>query len=138
MIRYALKCARGHTFDSWFASSAAFERLRDAGQVACAICGDTTVDKALMAPARTGQQAPVATPAGDDGPARMLARLRAHLEAHSEDVGTRFASEARAIHDGDAPERQIHGQARPDEALALLEDGIPVLPLPLRPKRDVN
>lgn len=132
MIRYRLKCAEGHSFDSWFASSEAFERLHSAGKVTCIECGINAVEKAMMAPSRA-QSEPIQTDS-----ATILARLRQHIETHSEDVGTQFASEARAIHDGEAPERMIHGQAKPDEARALIEDGVPVLPLPIRARREIN
>jgi len=156
MIKYALRCADGHAFDSWFASAAAFDDLAAGRRLACAVCGDDRVEKALMAPrvavpARgpaaengTGEPpAPVeASPrplAAPASPAEAaFAEFRRGLEASSEDVGRRFVSEARAIHEGRAPERSIRGQARPAEARALLEEGVPVLPLPGPPARQVN
>ena len=81
-------------------------------------------------------------PAVDTDTARMmrerLRKLRAHVEANSDYVGTRFVEEARRMHAGDTPERSIHGEARPEEARALLDDGVPVLPLPFAPKRTTN
>lgn len=132
MIRYDLKCRNGHSFDAWFGSSSGFDTQRAAGRIACTVCGSTDVDKALMAPSRAGTAQDTAQVDAE------LARLRAHIEANSEDVGSRFASEARAMHLGDAPERQIHGQAKPEEARALIEDGIPVAPLPFIPKSRTN
>ncbi len=132
MIRYRLHCAQGHEFDGWYPSSGAYDRLAAAGQVGCPLCGSTRIDKALMTPA---------LPPGGDNPSpgeRALRALRHHLETESDDVGARFAAEARAMHEGDIPERPIHGEARPDEARALLEDGIPVLPLPFAPRRRQN
>lgn len=141
MIRYTLKCDKGHGFDSWFQSADAFESLQRAGHVACAVCGSTAVEKGVMAPqvqpART--KAAPGTPGPLSGPKsaaeQAFAELRAKIEAETEDVGERFASEARAIHHGDAPERAIRGQARHDEARALIEEGVPVAPLPFWPRK---
>jgi hypothetical protein len=130
MIRYALRCDKAHRFDSWFGSSADFERLLDAGHVSCAVCGSTAVTKDLMAPSIAGAT-PEPTLSGPPSPAEQaLAELRRRIEANSENVGRNFAAEARRIHEGDAPERTIIGEARPADARALLEDGIPVAPLP--------
>jgi hypothetical protein len=135
MIRYALRCANDHRFDSWFGSSEDYERLRGAGMVNCAVCGASQVEKDLMAPQIGAGQAerPLSTPAS---PAEQaLAELRRRIEAQSEDVGPNFAAEARRIHDGEAPRRPIIGEARPAEARALVEDGIPVAPLPWSRRR---
>ena len=130
MIRYALRCDQAHRFDSWFGSSADFDRLLGAGLVACAVCGSSDIAKDLMAPAVAGA-APEPTLSGPPSPAEQaLAELRRRIEAQSEDVGRNFAREARRIHEGLAPERAIIGEARPAEARALIEDGIPVAPLP--------
>jgi len=130
MIRYALRCDQAHRFDSWFGSSADFDRLLGAGLVACAVCGSSDIAKDLMAPAVAGA-APEPTLSGPPSPAEQaLAELRRRIEAQSEDVGRNFAHEARRIHEGLAPERAIIGEARPAEARALIEDGIPVAPLP--------
>lgn len=141
MIQYSLKCADGHQFDSWFQSASAFDKLQAAGHVACAVCGSGEVSKALMAPRVSHGEPetpakPLTTPAN---PAEQaLAKLRAHVEAHSDYVGTRFAQEARAMHLGETPERPIWGEARPEDAKALVEDGIPVAPLPFTPTRKSN
>ncbi|MBW4983731.1 DUF1178 family protein [Mameliella sp. CS4] len=147
MIQYSLKCADGHQFDSWFQSASAFDKLQAAGHVACAICGSEQVEKALMAP-RVGQgdkagqgdapepEQPLSKP---KSPAEQaLAALKAHVEANSDYVGTRFAQEARAMHAGEAPERPIWGEAKGNEAKALIEDGIKVAPLPFTPTRKSN
>jgi hypothetical protein len=145
MIRYAIKCSADHTFDSWFQSAAAFDALKGAGHVSCPICGSTTVEKGLMAPAvRLSETA--AMPAVPDRPLEApgtdveaaLAALRRQIEANSDYVGLNFAAEARRIHAGDAPERSIYGEARADEARALIEDGVPVAPLPFVPGRKTN
>lgn len=155
MITYTLKCADGHQFDSWFRSAEAFDKLRSAGMVACAVCGSDKVEKALMAPRVRAARAPsddqpvasgpASTPAAN-GPLsapsssaeQALAALKKKIEASSDYVGLNFATEARAIHDGTAPERAIYGEARADEAKKLIEDGIPVAPLPFLPGRKSN
>jgi len=134
MIRYSLRCENAHSFDSWFGSSADFDRLVAAGHIACAVCGSVAVAKDLMAPAvATAAERPLSAPAS---PAEQaLAELRRKIEAEAEDVGREFASEARRIHDGEAPVRAIIGEARPADARALVEDGIPVAPLPWTTRR---
>lgn len=135
MIRYALQCDRGHGFESWFASSEAFDRLAAASALSCPDCGSLKVDKALMAPGVRPSDAPAPVP---DRRERALAELRRRVEENSDYVGLEFAAEARKIHSGDSPERSIWGEARPDEARALIEDGVPVAPLPFLPLRKAN
>jgi hypothetical protein len=140
MIRYALSCAKDHAFDSWFQSADAFDKLLNAGMVTCAVCGSAEVSKSIMAPrVRTSEAAsetPLSAPAS---PAEQALReLREKVEANSEDVGTNFAKEARAMHDGTAPERSIYGEAKIEDAKALVEDGVPVVPLPFGPNRKTN
>jgi hypothetical protein len=143
MIRYALKCPDGHGFESWFQSAGAFDALSAQGHVACPVCGATGIEKSLMAPAvaaprddRESARVPLATPSNPLEEA--LAALRRQVEENSEYVGTDFAAEARRIHGGEAPERSIYGEARPDEARRLIEDGVPVAPLPFLPARKTN
>ncbi|RGP37205.1 DUF1178 family protein [Pseudotabrizicola alkalilacus] len=147
MIRYNLKCAQAHDFDSWFQSSEAYETLRAAGHVTCPVCGSGQVEKLLMAPAvrpaRSAATPPVQPPAPSlsqpqNDREQALAALRAQVEANSEYVGMNFVTEARAMHDGTAPERAIYGEAKPEEAKKLIEDGVPVAPLPFLPKRKAN
>lgn len=150
MIRYSLKCAQAHEFDSWFQSAAAYDSVRAAGHVSCPVCGSLEVEKLLMAPAvrpaRTAAAQPPAPPPATSTPLsqpqtdreQALAALRAQVEANSEYVGMNFVTEARAMHDGTAPERAIYGEARPEEAKKLIEDGVPVAPLPFLPKRKAN
>ncbi len=146
MIQFSLKCADGHTFDSWFQSAEAFDKLSKSGMIACAVCGGVDVEKAIMAPrVRTARKAvsgadsepgPLSEPAS---PAEQaLAEIKKKIEENSDYVGSDFASEARAIHNGDSPERSIYGEARVDDAKALIDDGIPVAPLPFRPQRKSN
>lgn len=158
MIQYALKCSEGHRFDSWFQNAEAFEKLQGAGMVTCAICGSSDVTKAIMAPrvrpARSAaapqveepQVAPTPAPAAPERPLsepaspaeQALADLKKQVEENSDYVGQKFAEEARAMHSGDAPERSIYGEANLEEAKSLIEDGVPVTPLPFRPGRKTN
>jgi len=151
MIRYALRCSRGHEFESWFQSAAAFDRLAAAGRLGCATCGVTEVGKALMAPAvRTPEAAPAPASPAPGGTAerplgtprdefeRMLAAFRRHVEENADYVGLDFATEVREMHEGRATTRAVWGEARVEEARALVEDGIPVAPLPFRPRRSSN
>jgi hypothetical protein len=142
MIRFALRCAKEHTFESWFASGAAYEALREKGHVACPVCGDAAVEKALMAPAVSQPKAPAVRESKPMPPnpeiAAKLEALRRHVEANSDYVGMKFAAEARAMHLGEAPARAIHGEAKIDEARALLEEGVPVAPLPFLPRNRTN
>ncbi|WP_372571322.1 DUF1178 family protein [Ruegeria jejuensis] len=152
MIQYALKCSHGHSFDSWFQSAAAYDKLQAAGMVVCAVCGDVQVEKAIMTPrvrpARNAVDAPNPTPEtqGDAVPLNVprnaaeqaLAELRKRVEDTSDYVGREFVSEARKMHLGDSPARAIYGEAKLDEARALVEDGVPVAPLPFVPNRKSN
>lgn len=159
MIRYSLKCAAGHHFDSWFQNAMAFSALLTAGQLACPLCGETAIDKDLMAPnllggtrtdepradhaeaaAGAGTALPAAPNLSDPGSELevAIAALRKQIAENSEYVGLNFAAEARRMHDGDAPTRAIHGEARLEEARKLIEDGLPVAPLPFLPHRKVN
>ena len=137
MIRYSLTCGKEHRFESWFASAQAFDSLASGGHLACAICGDSAVTKALMAPlVRTDAPERLTSPASPQEAA--LAEFRRKIEAESDYVGMSFAAEARAMHEGEKESRPIHGEARADEARALIEDGIPVAPLPFVPRRQTN
>ncbi|MFC3169844.1 DUF1178 family protein [Paracoccus fontiphilus] len=135
MIRYSLRCDQGHDFDGWFRSSEAFETMRAAGHAACTRCGSTKVEKSLMAPAVSAPRQ-----AGSDAnPVEAaLNALRQQVEANSDYVGLKFADEARAMHEGRAPSRAIHGEARPEEARKLIEEGVPVAPLPFIPRQKTN
>ena len=134
MIRYALRCDQGHDFDGWFRSSDGFEAMRDGGQVGCAVCGATKVDRALMAPAVSDKT--LTAPRNPTEAA--LQALRRKIETSSDYVGLSFAEEARAMHEGTRPARAIHGEARPEDARKLIEDGVPVAPLPFVPRPKTN
>lgn len=158
MIRYTLKCRNGHDFESWFKSASAYDALFGAGQVSCPHCGDTKVEKALMAPpvstsrssstvddtvtskAETTQNdaGTNALSAPRDEIETAIAAMKAHVEENSEYVGLKFSQQARAMHDGEIPPRPIYGEAKLDEAKSLIEEGVPVLPLPFTPKRKTN
>ena len=137
MIRSALTCAKDHSFDSWFQSADAFDKLLSSGMITCAVCGTDEVKKSIMAPrVRTSEDKLLSAPAS---PAEQAFReLRAKVEANSEHVGSNFAKEARAMHEGTAPERSIYGEAKLKDAKALIDDGIPVMPLPFGPNRKSN
>lgn len=148
MIRYSLRCAEDHRFESWFASADAYDSLAAAGRLSCAVCGGGGVEKTLMAPAvgvgevsppaegaaarrgppATGPQGPLSAPTHPMEAA--LRALRARIERESDYVGDRFAQEARAIHAGESPKRSVHGEATGAEVRSLIEDGVPVAPLP--------
>jgi len=141
MIHYDLQCDKGHEFDGWFASSSAFDKQLDRSLVTCTVCGSVKVEKQLMAPG-----IPQKSNAKADAPMRMgggaeLMKLmrdyRRHVDANSEDVGTRFAEEARKIHYQETEDRGIRGSATREEAVSLLEEGIDVHPLPVLPE-DTN
>ena len=119
MIKFNLKCTHGHGFDSWFGSNSDYEKLQARGLVSCVVCGSCDVSKAIMTP----RVQPKSTSAG--------LREKPPLD----DVGAKFPEEARKIHYGEAPERPIIGQAKLEEARALLEEGVPVLPLGFKPKQ---
>jgi len=136
MIKYSLVCQDGHEFDAWFKNSAEFEPQAERGDIACPTCASTHVGKALMAPR-------LSTRGGRDGSEDaerrravfgQLAKLRQAVLANSEDVGARFADEARKIHYEEADARAIHGEATSEDALALGEEGIAILPLPRLPE----
>ncbi|HYZ48301.1 MAG TPA: DUF1178 family protein [Sphingomonas sp.] len=140
MIVFDLKCGGGHVFEAWFGSSHDYEDQRARGMIACPICGDSKIGKAVMAP-RLGSgvvedapqaPVPVASTPGPEMKALLtaMAQLQAKMLERSEWVGRRFADEARAIHLGDTGQRAIHGQATPAEAAALADEGIDVMPLP--------
>ncbi len=137
MIQFALKCKDDHRFESWFKSSEAFDKLHAAGMVNCIICGSTQVEKALMAPKVQGRRSKVSAQP-PEVTQQALAELKKQVEQNSEYVGMNFSQEARDIHDGTAPARSIYGEAKPDEARKLIEDGVPVTPLPFVTGRKSN
>ncbi|WP_294538477.1 DUF1178 family protein [uncultured Rhodoblastus sp.] len=141
MIRFSLVCANGHDFESWFASNESYDFQIERDLVTCPHCSVARINKAVMAPAVTRSirnalptKQNVALIGEGDAELRKMARdLHAKIVDATVDVGAEFPAEARKIHDGDAPERAIRGLASPDEARALLEDGVSILPLPILP-----
>jgi hypothetical protein len=128
MIIFDLKCAaQGHVFEAWFGSTEDYEAQRARGLVACPICGAGDVDKAPMAP---NIPAKGAAPEAVKAVLADMAAAQKKMLAGSDFVGDKFADEARAIHLGEAEARAIHGQATPQEAEDLRDEGIPVAPLP--------
>lgn len=138
MITFALHCREpdcNYAFDSDFKSGDAYERLAAARLLTCARCGSAEVAKSLMAPAviKAGRKA--GTVEARDR-LNALRDLRRKVEAEGEDVGSSFADEARAIHLGKSPERLVYGSATPQETRELIDDGVPVTPLPWVPLLD--
>jgi hypothetical protein len=140
MIKYTLKCPRGHEFESWFANAASYDAQVARGQIACPVCGSAQVDKAIMAPAiahGAGGEASTESVAQRAGKIAAARALRHYVIGVTEDVGARFPEEARRIAEGVSEERPIRGQATREEAKALREAGVAILPLPLIPE-DLN
>ena len=157
MIVFDLKCPHDHVFEAWFGSSSAFEDQRKRGLVACPVCGDSDVAKAVMAPniGAKGNSRPVASPAVRQVPGvpnapvtadtlkaalRSLAEMQSKMLETSKWVGRSFADRARAMHAGEEEHAPIHGQSTLAEAKALVEDGVPVAPLivPVVPPEALN
>jgi hypothetical protein len=149
MICFSLLCGNDHSFEGWFRDGATFDQQCREGGVSCPHCGDSSVRKAMMAPAvvRSAQRLPTApepppVPAALPDQAKaatmvaMLRKMREHVEQNFENVGERFPDEARRIHYGEAEEREIYGQASLEEAKELVDEGIGVRLLPDLPKLD--
>ncbi|HWV22376.1 MAG TPA: DUF1178 family protein [Devosia sp.] len=138
MIQYALQCSKGHRYDAWFKSAAAYDEQRARGIVTCAICGENHVEKAPMAPAvaRTDhERVPLSSAHPQAQKFReMLREYRNRVTSEADYVGNRFAEEARKIHFEEAEARGIYGEATRDEVAALLDDGVDFLPLPDLPE----
>jgi hypothetical protein len=138
MIRYALICEHAHEFEGWFGSSGDFDDQQARGLLSCPVCDTQAVRKQIMAPAVAGTRRTVQDQGERPTQAMMLeamGRLRQHVEDNFDDVGSGFAKEARAIHEGKAEVRGIYGQATPTEVRDLVEDGVPVAPLPPEPPK---
>ena len=152
MIRYTLRCDRGHAFESWFQTSSAYDSQVKRKLVTCPACGSAKVEKAIMAPqivskkGRDNATPAPATPADVAAPTSTplmmaqerelrakLKELRDHIVKNADNVGERFPNEARKMHYGDIEHRPIYGEASPDEARSLIEEGVEVSPLPVLP-----
>lgn len=151
MIVFDLKCAHAHVFEAWFKSSAAYEEQREGGMIACPMCGSTQVEKAVMAPnvgAKGNRAVAAPAPAAKDEPPpealkqalAAMADVQAKMLEGSEWVGMAFADRARAMHAGEEDKALIHGQATPQQARELIEEGVGVslLPLPVVPPEARN
>jgi hypothetical protein len=159
MIHYQVRCSQDHEFDGWFKDSAAFDKQSKRGLVECPVCGDSRVERALMAPAVPRKRstaiavaqppaAPAETPAetppapavtGGRMPAHlraMLQHLRSEVERNCDYVGPQFAEEARKIHRGETEARGIYGEATPEQTEALADEGIEVGKIPWVPLAD--
>lgn len=150
MIRYSLVCEDGHEFDSWFPDSAAYDEQARRGLVECPVCHSLQVRKSIMAPRLvrgSGTEGePVVPPADQTGPSpplvmdarlaamrAMIREMRATIDSQTTDVGAAFPDEARKMHAGEIENRPIRGEASPREARELIEDGVPILPIPMLP-----
>ena len=132
MIKYMLKCEKGHNFESWFASSIAFEKLYHSNHLNCEVCGSVKITKTLMSPTVTKKSKegrPLSTET-DSLIEKNIKKFRKKIEETSENVGNNFEKEARAIHNGLSPERSIYGTANLKSVKSLTEDGIKIIPLP--------
>lgn len=143
MIRYDLICASGHEFDGWFSDSAAYDTQSRRGMISCTVCGVNKIQKQIMAPGiptkanrKSPTQSMVAGPVDGRAAAmmQMMREYRKHVTANSENVGDKFADEARKIHFKESKERSIYGEATPDDAASLIDDGIEVHPIPRLPE----
>lgn len=139
MIRYSLACIDGHDFEAWFAGSEEYEAQKSKGMLVCPVCGSAEVDKALMAPAVATARKKDSVRLAANMPERqetisMLRKLREHLTENAENVGPRFAEEARRIHYNEAEKRGIYGEASPEDARSLADEGVEFHPLPMLPE----
>ena len=153
MIRYSLRCEKDHAFESWFQSSSAYDQQVKRKLVSCPVCGSAKVEKAIMAPrivSRKGRDkpapeapAPAEATAPESTPLMMtqerelrakLKELRDHIVKTADNVGERFPNEARKMHYGDIEHRPIYGEASPEEARELIDEGVEVAPLPVLPE----
>ena len=146
MIRYNLVCDKRHAFESWFQDSAAYDKQARRGLVSCPLCGSAKVEKAIMAPrlARKDKSTPIMAPAAAPAPVAMISpqekefraklkELRDHLTSNADNVGKKFPEEARKMHYGEIEHRSIYGEATPQDAKELHEEGIEFHPLPVLP-----
>jgi hypothetical protein len=138
MIRFSLSCQNDHSFDGWFRNSEDFEKQQKRGLIACPDCGSVKVEKALMAPAvSTGRKRDKMALAMNAEQKKAMAALKALSEKMRENadyVGDKFAEEARKIHFGEVDPRGIYGEATPEEAKSLVEEGVEFMPIPVFPE----
>ena len=140
MIKYALTCDHDHGFEGWFGSSADYDQQAERGLIECPVCASHAVRKQIMAPAVAGTKqnaSPDVAPQMRSMMMEAMGKVRAHVEQNFDYVGDAFAREARDIHEGKSEERGIYGEATPKDVKKLVEDGVPVAPLPPKPE-DLN
>jgi hypothetical protein len=138
MIRFSLRCEHDHEFDGWFRDGADYDTQRKRGLVSCPACNSGKVEKALMAPSvsTARRKEKVALAVGEEQ-RKLMGKLREmtkKVRENADYVGDRFAEEARKIHFGETEARGIYGEATPDEAKGLIEDGVDFMPLPEFPE----
>ena len=138
MIRFSLSCDHDHAFEAWFRSNDDFDRQKKRGFIECPSCGSSKVEKALMAPAvSTGRKREKIALAMGEQQKKVMAQLKELSEKIRENadyVGDKFAEEARKIHFGETDPRGIYGEATPEEARSLAEDGVGFMPIPVFPE----
>ena len=141
MIKYALICDNDHEFESWFQNSQTFDDQLASGNLVCPHCASSKVSKSIMAP-NLGKKSNTSGTLTDQNKSaeitQMMSRMREHVENNFDYVGEKFASEARAMHYGDSEERDIYGESSLQEAKELVEEGIPVTPIPGVPDKLKN
>jgi hypothetical protein len=137
VIRFSLSCNHDHEFEGWFRSGEDFEMQKKRGLVDCPECGSNKVEKSLMAPAvSTSRKRDKVALAMSAEQRKIMAEMKVLTEKMRESadyVGDKFAEEARKIHFGETEARGIYGEASPDEAKSLAEDGVPFMPIPVFP-----
>ncbi len=144
MIKYALICENRHSFEAWFADSLGFDAQKSAGLIECPYCASKNIEKAIMAPnIQTSKSQKSKPELGDSNllPPELVGALKdikEHIAKNYDYVGKNFAQEARAIHEGESEERLIYGESTKQEVIELIEDGVPIAPLPplANPKGD--
>ena len=135
MILFTLRCTQGHEFDGWFRDGDGFEAQQQAGEIDCPHCGDTAVEKAVMAP-RLGRSKEAKPPLSPGQLRAALVELRRQVESNCDYVGGRFAEEARRIHYGEVDPRGIYGEASDVESRELADEGIQFGRVPWIPRTD--
>jgi hypothetical protein len=138
MILFDLKCANEHEFEAWFKDSETFELQVECSEIVCPVCGDSGVEKALMAPRIGKGDREVTSKVAEHAKryAAFASELRRQVEENCDYVGNEFSEEARKIHYGEAEARGIYGEASDDDAAALDEEGIEVQRIPWAPRED--
>lgn len=139
MIRFSLHCDNAHEFDAWFRSNEDFDEQKKSGLLSCPFCHSTSIEKQLMAPAvstarKREQQVGLGLEAEQQKMLSALREVTKKVRKEAEYVGDRFTEEARRIHFKEVEERAIYGEASVKEVSSLMEDGIPVVPLPSLPE----